>query len=189
MIEYKDKVKAIIENGTGLKMNEAEEKTIEIELIKNQKKQELNFLGYMFQFEKSKFLQIKLTKKKREKYEDRITKALNAYNKQKISDSRSARRLLIHRMNFLTSNTRLENNKDNVLVGVFYSNSLLTSKLEDLIGLDEFLYHQVDSLIIEPRLTQRLKSYSFKKGFENRTFSNFNSKKKKVTLKEILEIW
>lgn len=187
--QYKEQIKGIIENGTGLKMNEGEEKTKEIELLNSGKTNELNFLGYKFIFTSLKFQQIKLTDKKITRYKERIKSTLETYNKEATVASKLARRSIIHRINFLTSNTRLENNKDNVLVGIYYSNSLLTDKLEDLIELDNYLHSQIDALIVNPKLQSRLKMFGFKKGFEEKTYSNFNSKIKRTSLKEILEIW
>ncbi|MES2398079.1 MAG: antiviral reverse transcriptase Drt3a [Bacteroidota bacterium] len=186
---YKEQIKHIIENSSGLKINEGAEKTKEIELLICGKTQELNFLGYKFIFSALKFQQIKLTDKKIERYKERIRTSLEVFNKEALLMPKLARRSLIHRINFLTSNTRLANNKDNVLVGIYYSNSLLTDKLEDLIELDNYFHTQIDALIANPKLINRLKMFGFKKGFEKRTYSNFNSKIKKTSLKEILEIW
>jgi len=187
-VSYLNKVKNIIEFETGLKMNEA--KTIELELIRGNAKNELSFLGYKFLFDNLKFQQIKLTDNKINKYKDRIGKTLTAFNEESKADAKHARKLLIHRFNFLTGNTRLENNKENVLVGIYYTNSLLTEKLEDLIELDQYLHTQIDSKIANLTLRTRLKLFSFKKGFEKRTYVNFDSKrKKKITLKEVLQTW
>ena len=94
---------------------------------------------------------------------------------------------MIHRLNFLTGNTRLENNKANVLVGIYYTNSLLSEPLDDLIALDNFLATEVDANITNTDLRRRLKLFSFKKGFEEKKYVNFSSKTKRVTLNEILK--
>jgi hypothetical protein len=96
------------------------------------------------------------------------------------------RRTLIHRLNFLTGNTRLENNKANVLVGIFYTNSLLTEPFEDLTELDNLLGNEIDTNISSEGLRKRLKQFSFKKGFVERKFVNFSSHTKKISLTEIL---
>jgi len=182
---YIDQVKKIMESDTGLKMNPA--KTNELDLVKSNSAWELNFLGYQFQFKDLKFVQIKLTNDKMNKYKNRITNAIKEYNAQRIFDLRTARRILIHRLNFLTGNTRLENNKANVLVGIFYTNSLLSEPLDDLIALDNFLADEVDANITCEDLKRRLKLFSFKKGFEDKKYVNFSSKTKRVTLNEILK--
>lgn len=182
---YIDQVKNIMETGTGLKMNQV--KTNELDLVKSNAVGELNFLGYQFQFKDLMFVQIKLTTDKINKYKGRITNAIQEFNTQSRFDSRGARRILIHRLNFLTGNTRLENNKANVLVGIYYTNSLLSEPLDDLIELDNFLAAEVDANITNTDLGRRLKLFSFKKGFEEKKYVNFSSKTKRVTLNEILK--
>jgi len=181
---YIDEVKSIIELGTGLTINST--KTKEIDLVKNNAAWELDFLGYQFEFKNLKFDQIKLTSNKLNKYKSKITKTIQEFILQSKYDSKGARRLLIHRLNFLTGNTRLENNKANVLVGIYYTNSLLSQPLDDLIALDIFLITEIDLHIVNLDLRKRLKLFSFKKGFEEKRYVNFSSKTKQVTLKEIL---
>ena len=182
---YIDQVKSIMETETGLKMNPT--KTNELDLVKSNGACVLNFLGYQFQFKDLKFVQVKLTNEKMNKYKGRITNAIQEYNTQSRFDSRDARRILIHRLNFLTGNTRLENNKANVLIGIYYTNSLLSEPLDDLVALDSFLANEVDAQITNADLRRRLKLFSFKKGFEERRYVNYNSKTKRVTLNEILK--
>lgn len=181
---YIDRVKIIMESNTDLKINPA--KTNEIDLVKSNAVWNLNFLGYQFQFKDLKFVQIKLSNDKLDKYRSRITKAIQEFIAQSKFDSRGARRILIHRLNFLTGNTRLENNKENVLVGIYYTNSLLSEPLDDLVTLDKFLADEVDANIANADLGRRLKLFSFKKGFEEKKYVNFSSKTKRVTLTEIL---
>lgn len=182
---YIDQVKSIMETNTGLKMNSL--KTNELDLVKSNAASELNFLGYQFQFKDLKFVQIKLTIDKMNKYKSRIKNAIQEFNTQSKFDSREARRILIHRLNFLTGNTRLENNKANVLLGIYYNNSLLSEPLDDLIELDNFLAIEVDNYITNIDLQRRLKLFSFKKGFEEKKYVNFSSKTKRITLSEILK--
>ncbi|MCB0538080.1 MAG: RNA-directed DNA polymerase [Bacteroidetes bacterium] len=182
---YIDQVKSIMETGTGLKMNPT--KTNELDLVKSNAVCELNFLGYQFQFKDLEFVQVKLTNDKMNKYKDRIINAIQEFNSHCRFDSRGARRILIHRLNFLTGNTRLENNKANVLVGIYYTNSLLSEPFDDLVALDNFLANEVDAHITNTDLQRRLKLFSFKKGFEERKYVNFSSKTKRVTLDEILK--
>lgn len=183
---YIELVKKIIETDTGLKINLKPEKTKEIDLVISNAASELSFLGYKFEFNNLKFIKVSLTSDKLNKYKARITNAINEFNTQSKFNVRSARRILIHRLNFLTGNTRLENNKANVLIGIYYTNSLLSEPLEDLTALDNFLYNLIETNIANVDLQKRLKQFSFKKGFEERKFVNFNSKIKRVTLNEIL---
>jgi hypothetical protein len=102
-------------------------------------------------------------------------------------DSRSARRILIHRLNFLTGNTRLQNNKANVLIGIYYTNSLLSEPFDDLLELDIFLADEVEANITSSDLKRRLKLFSFLNGFKEKKYVNFSSNNKRVTLDEILK--
>jgi hypothetical protein len=182
---YIDQAKQLLEKDTGLKMNSL--KTSELDLVRSNVACELNFLGYKFQFKNLNLHKIRLTDSKMDKYKKRISNAIQEYNDQFPFHSKNARRILIHRLNFLTGNTRLENNKENVLVGIYYTNNLISEPQEDLIELDTFLAEQADAHIPHIRLRQRIKLFSFKKGFQTRKFVNFNLKTKRVTLKEILE--
>ena len=87
-------------------------------------------------------------------------------------------------MRFLTGNTRLRNNKKNVLTGIYFSNSQLTEK-DELRGLDEYLIKKIESDIVGVRLQERLKKYRFIEGFESRRFSPF----KTHDLAEIMKVW
>ncbi len=184
-LTYLDKVKCIMETDTGLRMNPG--KTYELDLVKSNASRNICFLGYRFEFNDGTLKKIGLTRTKLKKYIRRITSAIDEYNKQKRFDSKAARRILIHRLNFLTGNTRLENNKSSVLLGIYYSNSLLSEPLDDLIALDLFLYKKIDRCIDDANLKKRLNKFSFQKGFEERKYVNFSSKTKRVTLNEILK--
>ncbi len=182
---YIDQVKNIMETDTGLKMNPG--KTYELDLVKSNSFCKLCFLGYRFEFQNNKFKKVGLTRNKLKKYIRRITNAIDEFNIQKQFNTKIARRILIHRLNFLTGNTRLENNKSNVLQGIYYSNSLISQPLDDLIALDKFFNKKIDRYISDVNLKARLKLFSFKKGFEERKYVSFSSKTKRVTLNEILK--
>ena len=88
------------------------------------------------------------------------------------------------RLRFLTGNTRLKNNKKNILIGIYYSNCQLTEK-EDLIRLDDYLRTKIDSLIKIIKLQRRLRKYNFKNGFETKRFSPFKTHE----FQKIMKIW
>ena len=93
-----------------------------------------------------------------------------------------ASKLLIHRFNYLTKNTRLHKPKKG-LVGIYYSNSLIENNCSDLDFLDEELYKIIDEklpIVTFKNLNKKLKEYSFKDGFINKRFFNINSKKKNI---------
>lgn len=181
--DYEMKVKEIVEDQTGLNLNK--DKTYVVDLRRSNSRSCLEYLGYKFFFgESGKGLCVRLTDKKIDKYKKRITLLLEAYNTENIYNKKAARRLLINRVKFLTGNTRLLNNKNNVLIGIYFTHSLLTS-FEDLEFLDQEFYNKIDALISCNKLKERLKQFSFKNGFEKRRFTKFNSKE----MSDILKIW
>lgn len=127
-----------------------------------------------------------MTDKKINRYKQRIDLTFSAYakkaNKPKKTENK-ARALLEKRVRFLTSNTRLVNNKKNVVSGIFFSNSLLT-KLDDLQILDKYLSKKIAGLT-NPKLQNRLSEQSFKNGFKTREYHKFSAK----DLSEIVEVW
>jgi AMMECR1 domain-containing protein len=87
-------------------------------------------------------------------------------------------------LRFLTGNTRLKNNKKNILVGIYYSNCQLTEK-KDLIKLDKYLRKKISTSIKLTKLKERLRKYNFEDGFEAKRFSPFKTHE----FQEIMKIW
>src|SRR5690606_17312509 len=112
----------------------------------------------------------------------RITTVFDEYKKEKIYEKK-ARKLFVKRLQFLTGNTRLSNNKDNALVGIYFSNRFLTSH-SCLKGLDAFLKSQINSLD-SPTLKKRLEKMSFQEGWTQKKFHKFTPK----DLQEIVKVW
>ena len=83
----------------------------------------------------------------------------------------------------MTSNTRLYNNKKNVLVGIYFTNSLITD-CSALIKIDKYLLSKINTLN-NPSLEIRLKKNSFHKGFIDREFKRFST----VDLSKIISVW
>src|SRR5690606_22245280 len=94
-----------------------------------------DYLGYSIEFGHGA-VKTKLTTKKVDKYRKRIKASFEHYFHLSKVDEKVARRILVKRIRFLTGNTRLTNNKKNILVGIYYSNKQLTelSQLNDLDG-------------------------------------------------------
>jgi hypothetical protein len=69
------------------------------------------------------------------------------------------------------------------MIGVFYSNSHLSSPAE-LKTLDQSLNSQIESLPNEA-LKTRLKKYSFQEGFLQRRYQAFNARE----LSQVVGIW
>jgi hypothetical protein len=127
-----------------------------------------------------------MTDKKIDRYKKRIDLAFSSYDKNARKPKNTeikARALLEKRVRFLTGNTRLVNNKKNVVSGIFFSSSLLTD-LNDLNNLDKHLSTKIAGLT-NPRLKNRLSKHSFKKGFETRKYHKFSAQ----DLSRIVEVW
>jgi len=143
----------------------------------------LDYLGYNITFGNGP-IKLRLTKNKLDKYQHRIDLIFdNYFNYSKVNEKK-ARKLLVKRVRFLTGNTRLLNNKRDVLVGIYFSNSLLTD-ISDLDVLDNYLNTKKNAMIKTPNLRQRLDKLTFREGFEQKRFSLFST----VELSKITKVW
>jgi hypothetical protein len=179
-LDYQQEIKDIVESKHSLVLSGT--KTKLIDLTGNPSSKSMEYLGYKISFG-SRDLTFKLSSKRINRYKDRISESIKSYLNFSRVDEKVARKLLIKRIKFLTGNTRLLNNKRNILVGVYYSNNLLTSEA-DFIGIDAFFYHQIRS-IPSDTLKTRLSRYSFVTGFKERSFSQFST----IDLSNIFQIW
>lgn len=175
-----DAIKEIVEEYS-LSPNLA--KTKEIDLTQKKASGEVQYLGYRMIVRDGK-VEVRLTDKKINKYKTRIDLTLASYlNFGRINEKR-ARKLLVKRMRFLTGNTRLLNNKKNVLVGIYYSNSLLTND-SDLQDIDTYLDGQISEIVKSPALKIRLKKFRFAEGFQRKRYSSFAT----AELSQIINAW
>lgn len=142
----------------------------------------IQYLGYKFTCGTAS-IELKMTDKKVDRYKQRIDLSFSAYDKKSKRSEKNARALLEKRVRFLTGNTRLVNNKKNVVSGIFFSNSLL-SELDDLDHLDTYLATKIVALG-SARLQARLSQHSFRKGFETRKYHKFSAR----DLSQIVEVW
>jgi hypothetical protein len=184
---FLDKVKKIIED-KGLKIKDGSipaeiSKTHTIDLLNsNTRTYNINFLGYKFKIVNLEYKGIELSDNKKDKYKERVTKSIDRYLNEQKYNGKEARKLLIHRLNYLTKNSRLHQPKKG-LIGIYYSNSLLESDCESLKELDLMLQDVIDvklPVAHYPNLNQRLKKNSFSKGFNEKSFYNINGKKKNI---------
>lgn len=175
----KDVIKEIIEKYS-LSLNLA--KTKEIDLTEN-KAETVQYLGYKMIVRDGE-VEVRLTDKKIEKYKKRIDLTLASYLSFSKINEKKARKLLVKRIRFLTGNTRLLNNKKNVLIGIHYSNSLLTS-ISDLEDIDRYLESQISKMITLPVLKRRLEKFRFAEGFRTKRYSPFTTGE----LSEIIDAW
>ena len=142
----------------------------------------IDYLGYTFDLGKG-CVDLSFTQSKESKYKERISLAFDTYSKMHDRNDKLARKFLVKRIKFLTGNTRLVNNKKNVVVGIYFSNSLLTSS-SHLENLDLFLKNKISSISSES-LKSRLLGYSFVDGFKTRRFHRFSP----TELKQIVQVW
>ncbi len=177
--DYKIKVTEII-NKSDLLMNPL--KTAPYDLERDKRLMQIEFLGYVFNIENFEYIGTSISKNKKDRYLARIEKTIDIYLEQKIFAPSEASKLLIHRFNYLTKNTRLHKPKKG-LVGIYYSNSLIEHNCNDLDFLDKELYRIIDKKLPSgtfKSLNKKLKEYSFLDGFINKRFFNINSKNKNI---------
>ncbi|WP_031221147.1 antiviral reverse transcriptase Drt3a, partial [Asticcacaulis benevestitus] len=142
----------------------------------------MDFLGYTISFGQGT-IKFNWTQEKLDRYKSRIDLTINAYLKNSKSNEKKARNIFLKRARFLTSNTRLHNNKRNSVVGIYFSNTLLT-EMNDLVGLD-FYYQAKLNQISNASVKAKAAMLSFKDAFETKLFSNFSEKE----LAEIVKAW
>ncbi|ERJ57146.1 antiviral reverse transcriptase Drt3a [Sphingobacterium paucimobilis] len=186
--DEEDKLKTLISEvlmrTSGLKLNM--EKT-SVSIIRDLKTdlrvpKEIEYLGYKFLI-KEKGIEISLSEKKIKNYRLKIDKLFRLYAKS--SRSKGDKKLLVNGIRFLTGNTRLINNKSNVLIGVYYSNTLLTNS-GIWNELDKYVQNKFTSVQADKLFEYvKNKGYSFKIGFESKKFVAF----KPLQMKRILTIW
>lgn len=183
IFDLESRIKSIMDL-SGLTLNPI--KTFEFNRRENKT---LTYLGYQVRL-KNKYAEIDISVSKRKKIEKRIYCAFNAYEKHRHTNSKRAYRLLLKRIAFLTGNTRLSNNKSNVLVGTYYSSPHLNTD-KSLKGLDSLLTHH-RSQITSVSLQAKLARYSFVRGRTERTFHKFNRKRSPMLedeFKQIVRAW
>jgi hypothetical protein len=179
-MDYLEDIKEIIETKHGLVLNEP--KTKLIDLTNSPSNKNMEYLGYKIGFGAGE-ITFKLSSRKIDRYKFRITATINSYINFARVNEKLARKLLVKRIRFLTGNTRLSNNKKNILVGVYYSNNLLPSST-NFNDLDAFLQHET-SRITNQIIRNRLAQYSFVEGFRTKRFSPFST----TELSNIFQIW
>ncbi len=178
--DYRKDIADIVEGRFKLKLNV--NKTIGFDLRCSGQQCEMEYLGYKIFFGNGK-LKTRLTQKKVEKYKRRIDASFEHYSNLSKVNEKEARKLLVRRIRFLTGNTRLKNNKNNVLVGIYHSNIQLT-ELDDLVSLDDYLRNKINLIQADP-LQIRLRKFGFKAGFDERVFHPFKTHE----LQKIMKAW
>ena len=189
-IDYKKEVKEILAKDC-LIMNEDVDKTKLIDISNKHTNQQYDFeyLGYKFisGYASNKHIPLTLTisSRKKKRYEDRLKKAFELYSKQSRLYEKQARKLFVKRIKFLMSNTRLVNNKRNVITGIYYTNSLI-STTDDFKDLDLCFDNFISSFALPAKLATRIRnSNSFVSGFNPTNISKFNA----IELNKLMNHW
>lgn len=126
----------------------------------------------------SQDLSIRLSENKINKYFNKIKLSFQHFEKKKKHNRKNAFKLLSARINYLTSNTKLRNNKDKVFVGIYYSNPFLNSDIS-LEKLQTRLKWSIDRAGFTTDEKQIMLKYSFIDGFKKKTFQILPLKNKK----------
>jgi hypothetical protein len=167
---YKKKIEEIVENE---KLSLNEDKTETYNLLNNSnilKDKTINYLGYEIgSNSENEVLDIKLSEKKLSKYFDRIKLSFEYFSKKRHHNRKREFKLLSARIKYLTSNTKLRNNKDKVFVGIFYSNPFLKS-VESLERLQKRLNWYTRRAKLTNKEKQEIEQYSFIDGFKYKSF-------------------
>lgn len=207
--EYLKAIKEIVTKND-LTINEDKTKTYNLtgglSLIDSKKTDPkfISFLGYKIgsktigkNGKENHVLSIEMSDDKLKRYKLKIKKAYEHFNNKKGHNRKRAFKLLLARIQFLTSNTRLRNNKSKVFVGIFYSNPFLSSDALSLNKLQNSHKWWISRGGFSNEEKEQLQSFDFKNGFNDKNFiylpiqkkkyKNHNSKKSHCTNKGILQ--
>ena len=178
--DYKNTIKDVFTD-EGLTMNEDIDKTKIIDLTDKHRKQNyfIEYLGYKFisGYDANKHIPLTLTisERKKKRYGERLLKAFTIYQKQAKGNEKQARKIFVKRIKFLMSNTRLVNNKRNVITGIYYTNSLVNTNA-DFQVLDRYFTWLIRMFTLPTALANRISpKNSFVKGFDPKCISKFNA--------------
>ena len=175
-LNYKEKIEEIVKNE---KLSLNEDKTETYNLLSNSsilKNKTINYLGYEIGSTNNKLV-IELSKNKIDKYFQRIKLSFENFSEKKYHNRKKAFKLLSARIKYLTSNTKLRNNKDRVFVGIYYSNPFLNSD-KSLEKMEKRLNWYIARAKLTNKEKQEIKAYSFIDGFKKKTFQMLPLKNK-----------
>lgn len=185
--KYKGRIQTIIEEND-LSINKG--KTLSINLIQglkpivlnNSSSKSIEFLGYKIgskKIEKEKkdgsgieikyALSIEMSEKKLNRYKQKIKLAYDDFKNKKASNRQRAFKLLLARMDYLSSNTKLRNNKSKVFVGIYYSNPFLHNG-ESLELLNKSSNWRISRFGFTAKEKEKLLDCDFVKGYEEKIF-------------------
>lgn len=137
----------------------------------------IQYLGYDIG-SRCKTICVRFSENKINKYFNKIKLSFQHFEKKKKHNRKNAFKLLSARINYLTSNTKLRNNKDKVFVGIHYSNPFLNSDVS-LEKLQKRLKWNIDRAGFTSDEKKIILKYSFIEGFKNKKFQILPLKNKK----------
>jgi len=190
----------------GLTINK--KKTDRIDVCTNNSDEQnwqFNYLGYSYLIRNSETppIVVKLTPERLTRIKERIRlsfkswrrstrKAQKNNDRQKSLDAiKSSNALLLKRLRFLAGNTKIPSSQGTVSVGIYFSNSAITStdQIQTLDSYLEYLLSEnselVQSFFTSTKQRQRLDNISFIEGFESKKFQIL----KPGEVKEISKCW
>lgn len=148
----------------------------------NPKSKLINYLGYMIGFEKENRdynLFVEMSNDKLKRYKSRIKESYFHFNNKKNSNRKRAFNILLARMQYLTTNTRLVNNKSKVFVGIYYSNPFLSDGAPSLKALQNSHKWWISRCDFTDREKELLLKCCFIKGFKEKKFLRYPLMRKK----------
>ncbi|WEX04283.1 antiviral reverse transcriptase Drt3a [Rhodococcus sp. RCBS9] len=178
--ERQAKIRSDIRN-LNLSMNASKTRYIETSKLGGDIKK-FSFLGYEYSLSENN-AKVDISNSRVARYRRRLDLSFSSFNSN--PGSGSAISTLHDRIKFLTSNTRLSNNKRHALTGVYFSNSLLSETSNKINSLDATYQKMLEKNSIPPEWLERMRSLSFANGFESKTFHSFSGKK----LSKIVKVW
>ncbi|MFP3398018.1 antiviral reverse transcriptase Drt3a [Brevibacterium sp. H602] len=149
----------------------------------------LQYLGYRFTRTRGK-LTTGLTESRHQRRMKRLELTFQSW----LSSSPDAARpnhghdgLLMDRLRYLAGNTKLLNSKDNVAIGLFFSNSALDTDATELTELDAALekFRRDHSNKMSEHLRKKIKAISFQEMFTQKPFYRFSQRK----AQRVIQIW
>ncbi|UTX53754.1 antiviral reverse transcriptase Drt3a [Leucobacter aridicollis] len=149
----------------------------------------LEYLGYRFTRAQG-ILATSLTANRHQRRMKRLELALQSW----LDSSPDAAKpnyghdgMLIDRLRYLAGNTKLLNSKDNVAIGLFFSNSALDADARELTDLDAVLeqFRQDHAQEMSEGLTKKMKAISFVGMFAQKPFYRFSQRK----IQRVIQAW
>ena len=169
--DYKSTITAELAS-IGLKLSEKSEKQYDQLFGTNRVLPSLTFLGYEISYSDGR-VQVRMSVNRLEKILNRMEATFRAFEFSSIKSGTSAKRLT-QRVRYLTSNTRLWNNKRSAFTGIYFSNRYLT-EFDQIASLDAALNAHI-AAITDAKLRARLSGYTFDAGFNQRQFVRWRTK-------------